>query len=522
LRDRSPHDRRRGGSRPPLGSTRPEGGDSRAPEPLVESRGIAAEKGKREEEHITTDREKPAGPGGADRSIVAGGEPGRSQRISILEGSFAQVHIAITGGSLVTAYALMLGASDFDLGLLAGLTALSTVGSILGAHWVGILGRRKPLSVASSVAGRVLWSLLSVLPFLGLSPIVQLALFLATVFVGNTLVNLSGTAWLSWMTDLVPIERRGHYFGLRNTILGGVGMAATYAAGRAFDLFVARGERPFGLAVIFGAAAFFAASAGVVLTRQWEPPLRGERPRPLAETMRRPFANRGFRRLLLFMTLWSVATGIAGPFFAAHMIKNLGMSFSAIAFYSIVAGGLNLLTLPIWGKVIDRVGNRPVLVLNLLGVFYLPLLWLFAGPQRFFPIWLDAGLTGLFWPGFTLAWFNLVLATAPEENRTAYLGMQSMAVGFSTFGASILGGLIASRLGDLHATVLGIGIVNFHVLFLLSALARAALLPLALTLREDRARPFGAVLGLAGDQVSQRFSQGWQIGLAIIRRIGRP
>jgi MFS family permease len=450
------------------------------------------------------------------------GEPERSQRVSILEGSFAQVHIAITGGSLVTAYALMLGANDFILGVLAGLTALSTVGSVLGAHWVGILGRRKPLSVASSVAGRVLWCVLCVLPFMGLSHRLQLLVFLAIVLAGNTLVNLSGTAWLSWMTDLVGIERRGHYFGLRNTILGAVGMAATYGGGRAFDHFVAKGEQAGGLATILGAAVICAALAGLVLTRQWEPPLRGERARPVAETMRRPFTNRRFRKLLLFMVLWSIATGIAGPFFAAHMIKNLKMSFSAIAFYSIVAGMLNLITLPLWGKVIDRVGNRPVLVMNLIGVFYLPLLWLLAGPDRLFPIWLDAGLTGLFWPGFTLALFNLILATAPDENRTAYLGMQSMAVGLSTFAASILGGLVASRLGGLRFQLLGLTIVNFHVLFVLSAFARLALVPLALGLREERARPFGVLLGLVGDQVSQRFSQGWQIGVAIIQRIGRP
>jgi MFS family permease len=450
------------------------------------------------------------------------GEPQRSQRISILEGSFAQVHIAITGGSLVTAYALMLGADDFHLGLLTGLTALSTIGSLLGARWVGILGRRKALAIASSVTGRLLWGLLCALPFLGLSLPTQLALFFATVAVANTLVNLSGTAWLSWMTDLVGIERRGRYFGIRNTILGAVGMAVTYGAGWAFDRFVARGARAGGLAAIFGVAVFFAALAGFVLGRQWEPQLRGERPIPLHETMRRPFGDRRFRRLLLFLTLWSAATGIAGPFFAPHMIKNLGMSFSAIAFYSIVAGILNLGTLPIWGKVIDRIGNRPVLVVNLLGVSYLPLLWLFAGPGRLFPIWIDAALTGLCWPGFTLALFNLVLATAPEENRTAYLGMHSMVVGVSTFVASLVGGLIASRLGEMRLVVLGLAVLNFHVLFAVSAAARLALLPLALGLREERARPFGVLLGLAGDQVSLRFSQGWQLGIAIIRKIGRP
>ncbi len=457
---------------------------------------------------------------GEARETWAGAEPLRSQRISIVEGSLATVHITISSGALVTAYALMLGADDFHLGLLAALTAISTIGAILGAQIVGAVGGRKPVSLVASVSGRVLWAALCVLPFLRIHPDLKLTLFLATVFAGNSLVNLSGTAWLSWMTDLVPIERRGRYFGVRNTILGTVGMITTFSSGWIFDRFVAHGARPQGLAVIFGTAAAFALAAGFTLTRQWEPPMRGEQVRPLLFIIRRPLLDRRFRKLLRFLILWSIATGIAGPFFAAHMIKNLHMSFTLIAVYSIIAGVMNLVTQPLWGKVIDRLGNRPVLAFNLAGVVILPLLWLLTRPDRLWPIWTDATLTGIFWPGFTLASFNLILASAPERDRTAYLGMQTAAVGIATFAASLIGGVIAKRLGSLHVAIAGQTIVNFHVLFISSAVGRMSLLPLALGLREERAQSVTALLDLVGDKVSQRFQEGLQSGVAIIRRIG--
>jgi MFS family permease len=455
------------------------------------------------------------------RQIMIGNhEPERSQRIAIIEGSLATVHITVSTGALVTAYALMLGANDFHLGLLAALTALSTVGSILGAQVVGRVGRRKPVSLTAAVSGRALWAILCVIPFLPISLAWKLAVFLGVVCLGNFLVNLSGTAWLSWMTDLVPIEKRGRYFGVRQTILGAVAMFTTYSAGRIFDTFVARGERPLGFTWIFGAAALFAVLAGLVLSRQWEPPLRGERIRPLLDTLRQPIADRRFRKLLRFLVLWSMATGVAGPFFAAHMIKNLHMSFTRIAIYSILAGIMNLVTQPLWGRVIDRVGNRPVLAFNLGGVVVLPLLWLLARPDRIWPIWTDATLTGIFWPGFTLASFNLILATAPERDRTAYLGMQSAAVGISAFVAALIGGLIAKSLGGFHVILFGQTLVNFHVLFVASALGRISLLPLALGLGEERAQTVEALLDLVGDKVSQRFQEGLQSGIAIIKRIG--
>ena len=45
----------------------------------------------------------------------------RGLRLSIVEGSLSNIHITVTGGALLTGFALLLGASDFELGLLAAL-----------------------------------------------------------------------------------------------------------------------------------------------------------------------------------------------------------------------------------------------------------------------------------------------------------------------------------------------------------------------------------------------------------------
>ncbi len=443
-------------------------------------------------------------------------EPSRSLRLSIIEGSFAAIHITITGGALVTGYALMLGASDFHLGLLAALGALSTVGSLAGAQLVGILGSRKRLVILAATAGRALWALLCALPFAPLLPGARLWLFFLTVFLATSSVNMANNAWTSWMTDLVPQQRRGSYFGLRNTVLGAVGMAANFGAGKLFDWFKAGGRQQQGFALVFGAAALCAVVAGILLSRQWEPPLRGERPLSPRRLVTVPFADRDFRRLLTFFVLWSLATGIASPFFGAHMIKNLRMPFSVIALYSIIAGILSLSLQPLWGRVIDRIGNRPVLAFNIMGIFLLPLFWLFATPTFYLPIWIDAFLTGLFWPGFGLATFNLLLATAPEQNRTAYFAVQSVAAGAAVFAASLLGGWAATQLAGFRVVVLGQSLINFHLLFALSSLCRILLLPLAFRLKEERAQPVAALLGLVGDKVFQRFNSGLGAGIMTI------
>lgn len=446
-------------------------------------------------------------------------EPARSLRISVIEGSFATVHIAITAGALVTGYALMLGANDFHLGLLAALNALSTVGAIFSAYLVGLLGHRKKLTVWAATLGRLAWAALCVLPFINMLSGWKLLAFFMVTFLANTSVNMANNAWLSWMTDLVPLNRRGSYFGMRSTILGVVTMATNFGAGKLYDIMKLQGLQERAFAIVFGVAALAAVIAGIILTRQWEPPLKGEKPVPITDLFRLPFANKDFRRLLMFFILWSMATAVAGPFFSAHMIKNLKMPFAVIAYYSIIAGILNIAFQPVWGKIIDRLGNKPVMIFNMLGIFSLPLFWLFTTPQFYLPIWIDAFLTGLFWPGFSLATFNLLLVTAPEENRTAYLAVQSMTTGIAIFFASLFGGWLANSLHDFRLIILGQTIINFHLLFVLSSICRISLLPLALRLKEERAQSVGKLLDMVGDKTSQRFSDALDSGVMIIKRI---
>jgi len=235
-----------------------------------------------------------------------------------------------------------------------------------------------------------------------------------------------------------------------------------------------------------------------------------------------PFRQSRFRSLLRFFFLWSVVTGLGSPFYVAHMIKHLHMSFTHIALYSIVAGILNLLTLPLWGKIIDRIGNRPVMAFNIVGVFFLPLLWLFATPTFITPIWIDALLSGLFWPGFTLAAFNLVLISSPDEHRPAYLAVHCMVVGFALLIASLAAGVLASLFTNFHWLFQDQHFLNFHLLFLITALGRLCLFPLAIKLHEEKAQTVSSLINFVSDKVARSFSEVLASSVILIRKVAKP
>ena len=80
-----------------------------------------------------------------------------------LEASFATVFIVFTGGAFLTGLALMLGANDFEIGLLAAIPFLSQAAQLFSAYLIDRTGDRKPLVVWSLFIGRqACWILLAV------------------------------------------------------------------------------------------------------------------------------------------------------------------------------------------------------------------------------------------------------------------------------------------------------------------------------------------------------------------------
>jgi MFS family permease len=450
------------------------------------------------------------------------GEPARSLRYSVVEGSCYTLMASVSASAMITAFAARLGATDAQFSFLTAAGTIATVGSMIGALILGRVGSRKRV-VMGAIWNRVLWIVLAAIPLLRLPAAAGLQILMAVVLLTSLIDNILGNAWMSWMTDLVPAERRNRYFGLRNAICGTVGLAATWTLAKAFDYLEVPGRLgPMYAYVPFFAFAGFAGWLTVVfMGRKWEPPSDGERAVSLMGLIRLPLAHAGFRRLLEFHFFWTLATAVSSPFWRPHMLANLQMDLSTIALYGVIAGAANLLTQPLWGRLLDRTGSRPVIIVCLVGISLLPLFWLFAGPGAYAMIWADALLTGILWPGFNLAGFNLQLQTAPRANRAVYLASLSVLVGLTGFAANLLGGVIATATGAWTAILLGFPLVNYHVIFVLSAVGRVLCLPLAMRLPSEQSVTVHVMFGLAADLFTGVLADGWHTGAAIIRKI-RP
>jgi len=207
-------------------------------------------------------------------------------------------------------------------------------------------------------------------------------------------------------------------------------------------------------------------------------------------------SNHNFSKFLIFGIFWNFALSLSSPYFNLYMLKNLKMSFFDIALYvQIVSNLATILSVRFLGRLIDRFGNKPVLIMSSTIVSFLPFLWCFTTPDKwlFFVLMVQI-LSGIFWPGIDLTFNNLLLYLSPNENRSFYIAVYNFFIGIVNAISYILGGYITEYIAPTVITfinqLLGTHLVEYHLIFILSGICRFTFSRIFLPkIQEERSKP---------------------------------
>ncbi len=403
----------------------------------------------------------------------------KSLRYSILDGSANAASSGLTQ-EYISPFALALKATTVQIGLLSSLPSLATALSQLAAPRLSEEdGSRKRLILRAVFVQALLWAPILLIPYFFPG---QKAWWLVVLFTLSAIAgSIANPAWWSLMSDLVPVEMRGRYFGLRGRICGSVSLAFFIIGGlvlhfSATDVFV-------GFAILFGGAMLFRLVSWFFLSKMYDPPiLTGWWDRHSLPELAGTLVSSNLGRFILYSSLMNSAIYLSSPFFAVYMLRDLSFSYLTYAGITAASSLASLLFLTFWGRRADRLGNIKVVNATSLLVPLIPLLWL-ASHRIYYLIPVQI-LSGFAWSGFTLASTNFVSEASPPENRTRYVALFNFMNGLGACLGALVGGFLVSLLPPL----LGYPILT---LFLVSGLLRVLV---ALVLR----RSFSEVRAGAG------------------------
>jgi MFS family permease len=373
------------------------------------------------------------------------------------DGLSTEAMTALTGGAFLVAFALLMGANNFQIGLLASLPTFTNIFQLLSIWLVRKFNNRRAVAFICSVLARLPLLVIAVLPLLFDTASIDILIFFLFFF--YFFGSIAGPAWNSWMKDLVPEETLGSYFARRTSYTQTLNVVLSLVAALLVDLI----KENYPQYELYTYATMFALAGGAGLLGAW---FLYRTPEPqsylahenIFNLFKRPLMDSNFRRLLVFNSAWVFAINIATPFFTVFLLKSLGLPLSYIIGLTILSQVCSILTVRIWGRYSDRYSNKTVIaILAPLYIFCL-IGWCFVGiyTKMYANLILLVFIhifTGISTAGINLSLTNIGLKLAPRQEAIVYLSVKNIITAFFSSMAPLLGGILADYFNNRSLTI---------------------------------------------------------------------
>jgi MFS family permease len=358
-------------------------------------------------------------------------------------------------------FAARLGGNAFQIGMLDASAALVGLTlAIPAGHWIMKRHIGKTIFWTSVVyrLGFLLWALL---PWL-LNYAGQVWALIVLAFVMAIPLTPLSVGFNALFASSVPSEYRAHVVGIRNILLSITFILTSLGCGYLLEHMAF----PTGYQFVFAIGFFGAAMSSVHLyfvrpltgmdAGQSQPEIKSvekavqpHQGRTLFTAIRADVWSTRFRNVLLVMMGFHLAQYLALPLFPLYQVDQLHLNDDQIGigsalFYVIVLIGSTQLR-----ETVNKIGNRKVTAIGVIGMGFYPLLMAFSRtPLDFYGV---SALGGLSWALVGGAYANYMLECMPAHDRPAYLAWYNVILNGSILAGSLLGPLVAGQIGLVNA-----------------------------------------------------------------------
>src|SRR3989338_1262798 len=338
----------------------------------------------------------------------------KSLRYSVVDGTFYSVMVAF-GENFFSAFAVFLNATPLQLGFIASLPqALGAFFQLLFGSLMRILKSRKKIVLVGGFLEGIMYIPIFLAYFFGEKSVDYLLFFICLYWIFRLTIN---PAWSSWMGDLVDPKHRGEYFGMRNKITGFASFVALLFAGFILEQFNKDTRMALiGFGFLFAIAVVARMFSVYYLSKKYEPTFtyrESEQFSFFEFVAKARFNNYGM--FVIFLCCMNFAVYLSAPFFAAYMLRDLGMDYFQFTLIVSVAVVTKFLSMDMWGKASDKFGTKKALGIASFLIPLVPLLWIFSG--NFWYLVIIQVFSGFAWAGFEICTFNFILDSTSSQKR---------------------------------------------------------------------------------------------------------
>lgn len=368
----------------------------------------------------------------------------KSLLVATFEGFPAVIIFQLLGGPFLTGYLIYLGASSTEIGLILAITTVVNIVQIAMAVVMQKFRNRKRMLIIFGSTHRILWACVGLIPFLLPQEywVITYMILYTAAHLGNA---AGGIVWTSLISDAVPGPIRGRYFGLRNTILGGVSSLALFVGGQILDKYP--GEQGFNyifmivsVCVVLNVIAYFLYP---------NPPFEPSTATNPVGMLQKPLMDRAFLKAIIFLAAFLFVQGLTVPLFSYVMLKLMNISYGTVSYITVVHTLVMMASYYVWGNLNARFSAQTLLLWSLPIIALACLLW---GAIAFIPavvvLFMVHIVLGIGLGGFNQMVFAFTIGDTPKSERPMYIATYSAITGFAAFLGPVAGGKIYALIVD--------------------------------------------------------------------------
>ncbi len=369
-------------------------------------------------------------------------------------------------------YCLELGASDLYLGLVTCSIWAGAPFLLLGISLMKKFGKRRILVFWSGWLPAICMACVALLPLLHKAGVLSaqwiLYWLLAALLLRSISDNIGAAGWFPVLHDNVPSRITGKFFATFRVYWQISVLASTLL----IAWFLGQSPAWWKFCVVFAVGEVCFILKTFCLKQLREKPIPEQKPDELSpwRVLKQAVTDPKIGYFLGYIMLYNLAVYMCLPFQIKYL-KNLGYSEGYIMAANAMISLGAILSLPFWGRLADRFGNRSVFNFSHIGIIVVLAGWIVVDKNLFSAVFVFIlyGLWSVFQSANGIAQTRYMFHSVSEKDQSNIVIINACLT-LSIALAPLTSGLFLWLCSELHVASGALSMNQYHMLFVFSAL----------------------------------------------------
>ena len=171
----------------------------------------------------------------------------------------------------------------------------------------------------------------------------------------------------------------------------------------------------------------------------------------LSESAKKEYSQT-FKQYVRAQSFYALNMSLLWPLFSVILIKVLNSDNTVVILFAVIGAVSEMAFQPLMGRLVDKVGPLPVLIMSRIGFAILPFIYAFF-PDIKVMLALQVIILGPCFSAFLITSNAMVLDLAPNKERASYFSYYNTRLGIVTCIGILVGGYLAGFIEDFNGEV---------------------------------------------------------------------